>query len=123
MMASTSTMAKPEKMAPATKYGGNTVSCQPGTTPVAKSALTTECTETTSGVARPPRMRYAVSKRCQWRAGVRPPLANTPEMSWPPRARARARGRAKSRDKAQYQEHRHNGEERADREDAPTRGA
>ena len=31
------TIAKPEKMAPATKYGGKIVVCQPGTTDVAKS--------------------------------------------------------------------------------------
>ena len=38
-------------MAPATKYGGKMVECQPGTMATAKSALTTLCTETTSGVA------------------------------------------------------------------------
>ena len=31
------TIAKPEKTAPATKYGGNTVVCQPGMTDTAKS--------------------------------------------------------------------------------------
>ncbi len=30
-------MAKPEKIAPATKYGGKIVVCQPGITEVAKS--------------------------------------------------------------------------------------
>ena len=52
-MISVNTMAKPLKMAPATKYGGNRVECQPGTRPVAKSELTTLCTESTSGVAMP----------------------------------------------------------------------
>ena len=45
-----STIAKPPKIAPATKYGGKIVVCQPGTTEVAKSNETTECTESTSGV-------------------------------------------------------------------------
>ena len=37
-------------MAPATKYGGKMVVCQPGTIEVAKSKETTECTDKTSGV-------------------------------------------------------------------------
>ncbi|MBW2448591.1 MAG: hypothetical protein JRG83_22120, partial [Deltaproteobacteria bacterium] len=37
-----STMAKPEKMAPATKYGAKIVACQPGTMAMAKSQDTTE---------------------------------------------------------------------------------
>ena len=48
-------------MAPATKYGGKIVVCQPGTMATAKSKLTTVWTETTSGVARPASSRYAVS--------------------------------------------------------------
>ena len=51
-MISVTTMAKPEKMAPATKYGGKIVVCQPGMIETAKSKLTTECTDSTSGVAR-----------------------------------------------------------------------
>jgi hypothetical protein len=47
------TMAKPEKMAPATKYGGKMVVCQPGRIETAKSKLTMECTESTSGVDSP----------------------------------------------------------------------
>ena len=53
MIISVSTMAMPEKIAPATKYGGKIVACQPGITAVAKSQLTMVWTETTSGVARP----------------------------------------------------------------------
>ena len=49
---STSTIAKPEKMAPSTKNGANSVECQPGTRAIAKSKDTTLCTESTSGVAR-----------------------------------------------------------------------
>ena len=56
-MASVSTMAKPEKMAPATKYGGKIVACQPGSSDTAKSKHTTVCTESTSGVERPARIR------------------------------------------------------------------
>jgi hypothetical protein len=48
-------------MAPATKYGGKIVVCQPGRIEIAKSKLTTVWTETTSGVASPARSRYAVS--------------------------------------------------------------
>src|SRR5664279_6331849 len=55
------TIAKPLKMAPATKYGGKIVVCQPGNCDVAKSNDTTEWTENTSGVARPARIRYARS--------------------------------------------------------------
>ena len=44
-------MAKPEKMAPSTKKGANSVECHPGTSAIAKSNDTTLCTERTSGVA------------------------------------------------------------------------
>ena len=44
-------------MAPATKYGGKIVACQPGTTPTAKSKLTTVWTESTSGVESAARIR------------------------------------------------------------------
>ena len=54
---SVSTMPKPEKMAPATKYGGKIVVCQPGSSETAKSNETIECTENTSGVLRPARIR------------------------------------------------------------------
>ncbi len=50
-------MANPPKMAPATKYGGKMVACQPGNWAVAKSKLTTECTDKTRGVARAARIR------------------------------------------------------------------
>ena len=53
------TIATPEKIAPATKYGGKIVACQPGTILIAKSQDTTECTETTSGVASAANIRYA----------------------------------------------------------------
>ena len=54
-------MANPPKIAPATKYGGKMVVCQPGTTDVAKSKLTMVCTESTSGVESAARSRYAIS--------------------------------------------------------------
>ena len=46
-----STIAKPEKMAPSTKNGANSVECQPGTRAIAKSQDTTLWTDRTSGVA------------------------------------------------------------------------
>ena len=54
------TIATPEKMAPATKYGGKIVVCQPGMTDVAKSNETTLCTERTSGVESAARIRVPV---------------------------------------------------------------
>ena len=54
-------MAKPLKMAPATKYGGKIVVCQPGNWATAKSKLTTEWTLSTSGVASAASSRYARS--------------------------------------------------------------
>ena len=64
-MSSVLTMANPENIAPATKYGGNIVVCHPGMTDVAKSNDTMVCTESTSGVARPASTRDTSSKRCQ----------------------------------------------------------
>ena len=55
------TIANPENTAPATKYGGKIVVCQPGMSDVAKSKETTLCTERTSGVESAARMRYARS--------------------------------------------------------------
>src|SRR5437667_5637322 len=54
---SVSTMPKPEKMAPATKYGGKMVVCQPGNCETEKSRDTILWTESTSGVESPARMR------------------------------------------------------------------
>jgi hypothetical protein len=50
-------MPNPEKIAPATKYGGKIVVCQPGMSYTAKSNDTMVCTESTSGVEMPARMR------------------------------------------------------------------
>ena len=47
------TRATPLKIAPATKYGAKIVECHPGTIERAKSHETTECTDSTSGVAIP----------------------------------------------------------------------
>ena len=60
------TIAKPEKMAPITKNGGKIVACHSGTIDTAKSNDTIECTENTSGVEIPARMRYTFSYRRQW---------------------------------------------------------
>src|SRR5476651_1210032 len=59
------TIAKPEKIAPATKYGGKMVVCHPGSSDVAKSIDTMVCTESTNGVDIPARISDTVSKRCQ----------------------------------------------------------
>src|SRR3954467_3363421 len=59
------TIAKPEKTAPATKYGGKIVVCQPGMTDVAKSNDTMVWTENTSGVANPANTSDKASCRCQ----------------------------------------------------------
>ena len=61
-------MANPEKIAPATKYGGKMVVCHPGTIDVAKSKDTIVCTESTSGVEKPASTSETSSKRCQSRA-------------------------------------------------------
>src|SRR6201996_5972965 len=58
-------MANPEKIAPATKYGGKMVVCHPGSNEVAKSIDTMVCTESTSGVDIPANISDTVSKRCQ----------------------------------------------------------
>src|SRR3972149_12285559 len=77
-MVSVNTIAIPEKIAPATKYGGKIVVCQPGITDVAKSMLTMECTENTSGVASPAKSRYTVSYRCHVRDEPVQPRLNAP---------------------------------------------
>ena len=52
--------------------------CQPGRIATAKSKLTTECTETTSGVERPASNKYAFWYRAQCFAEPRQPIASTP---------------------------------------------
>src|SRR5580698_11577157 len=54
---SVTTIATPEKIAPATKYGAKIVLCQPGNWATAKSHETTLWTERTSGVAKPAKSR------------------------------------------------------------------
>src|SRR5512146_2792350 len=80
MIISVSTIAMPEKMAPATKYGGKIVACQPGITAVAKSQLTIVCTEMTSGVPNPASMRYTTSYLCQVRYDPFQPSDNNPAI-------------------------------------------
>src|SRR5215471_15335621 len=72
------TIAKPENTAPATKYGGKIVVCQPGISDVAKSKDTIVCTDSTSGVDRPAKRTYAHLYSAQWRPEPRHPSANTP---------------------------------------------
>ena len=72
--ASVITIAQPEKIAPATKYGAKIVACQPGTIATAKSQETTECTESTSGVASAAKKMYALLKWCHSRSVPRHPM-------------------------------------------------
>src|SRR5437868_11705836 len=90
-------------MAPATKYGGKMVVCQPGTIATAKSKLTTVCTETTSGVAMPAKSKYATSYRCQCRAEFRQPIARMPYTIRPSRLVERSRSVARSGIRPTYQ--------------------
>src|ERR1044071_6244532 len=72
-MAIVNAMPMPEKIAPATKYGGKIVACHPGTNAIAKSNDTTECTDSTSGVAKAARNRYARVKCRHSRSELRQP--------------------------------------------------
>src|SRR4051794_19670946 len=90
-------------MAPATKYGGKIVVCHPGSWLVAKSNDTTECTESTSGVHRPAKIRYAFSNRCQCRQEPVHPRAKMPYMIWRVRVVARSRSVARSGTRPMYQ--------------------
>src|SRR5512139_2847596 len=73
---------------------------------VAKSKLTTVCTERTRGVARPASNRYAVSYRCQCRADPRQPRANIPYPIFKSFALARSRSVARSGINPTYQKSR-----------------
>src|SRR5882762_5522551 len=72
------TIAKPENTAPATKYGGKIVVCQPGSTDVAKSNDTIVWTESTSGVDRPASRMYDHLYSDQCRPEPRQPMAKMP---------------------------------------------
>src|ERR1043165_9623777 len=97
------TIAKPEKIAPATKYGGKIVECHPGSKLAEKSKLTIVCTDTTSGVASPASSRYAVWYRFQCRADPRHPIARTPYAMRENQLRARSRSVARSGISPTYQ--------------------
>ena len=71
------TIPMPEKMAPATKYGGKIVACQPGVSAIAKSNDTTECTDSTSGVLNAARNRYIRAKCRHSRSEFRQPSEST----------------------------------------------
>ncbi len=65
-------------MAPATKYGGKMVVCQPGSCDTAKSNETMVCTESTSGAEKAARIWYAFSYVTQWRIEPRQPSDSAP---------------------------------------------
>src|ERR1700761_2819998 len=97
------TIAKPEKMAPATKYGGKMVVCQPGITEVAKSKDTMVCTESTSGVERPASTSARASIRCQFFAEPVQPKEAIPYNNLRSLVLARSRIRLKSGIRPEYQ--------------------
>ena len=117
-MAIVNTIAMPEKMAPATKYGGKIVVCQPGTSAIAKSKDTTECTESTSGVANAARNRYARVKCRHSRSELRQPSERIEKILPPRDRRAVARHRDVG-DEADEEETRRDREVRRDREHVP----
>src|SRR5262245_55008559 len=98
-----STIANPAKIAPATKYGGKMVACQPGICDTEKSRDTIECTESTSGVESPANSRYAISYRCQCRALPRQPHESNPYANLNFLSFARSRRVARSGIKPTYQ--------------------
>ncbi len=77
-IASVNTIAKPEYTAPATKYGGKIVVCQPAMAATAKSKLMVVCTESTSGVLNPASSSDADSYRIQCRVDPRQPSERMP---------------------------------------------
>src|SRR4026207_852204 len=74
------TIPMPEKIAPATKYGGKIVVCHPGVSAMAKSKDTTECTDRTSGVENAARNRYARAKRRHSLSVLRQPSDRTEKI-------------------------------------------
>src|SRR6478672_11349908 len=74
------TIPIPEKIAPATKYGGKIVVCQPGVRAMAKSNDTTECTDSTRGVENAARKRYALAKCLHSRSEFLQPRDRTPKI-------------------------------------------
>src|SRR3954467_12360776 len=72
-MAIVNTMPMPEKIAPATKYGGKIVACQPGGSALAKSNDHTQGPHKTSGVAKAARNRYTRVKCRHSRSEFRQP--------------------------------------------------
>src|SRR5690348_16915315 len=74
------TIPIPEKIAPATKYGGKIVVYHPGVNAIAKSKDTTECTESTSGVENAARKRYALAKCLHSLSEFLQPSESTPKI-------------------------------------------
>src|SRR5476649_2829139 len=90
-------------MAPATKYGGKMVVCQPGITEVAKSKDTMVCTESTSGVLKPASTSDRDSWRCQCLVDPIHPKAAIPYNFLRSFVFARSRTVARSGNKPLYQ--------------------
>src|SRR5687768_9689161 len=96
-------MAKPLKIAPATKYGGKIVECHPGSFDSAKSMLTMLCTLKTSGVPRRARSSCPTRAACHCRADPEKPRAKKAYRRWLLALGARSRAVARSGIKPRYQ--------------------
>src|ERR1700759_5677169 len=90
-MAMVNTMPMPEKIAPATKYGGKIVACQPGVSAIAKSNDTTEGTERQSGGAKAGRNSYARVKGRHSRSELRQPSESAARIDLRTGLRSRSR--------------------------------
>src|SRR5450759_379893 len=76
MMNSVMIAAQPEYNAPATKYGGNEVMCQPGCCDIAKSDATMECPDTARGIRKHAIVRYVTRHLRHWRSVPSQPSDN-----------------------------------------------
>src|SRR5687767_2394525 len=96
-------MAKPLKIAPATKYGGKIVECHPGSLDSAKSMLTMLCTLKTRGVPSPARSSCPTRAACHCRAEPEKPRAKNAYARRLLGVRARSRAVARSGIRPRYQ--------------------
>src|SRR5882757_1793837 len=103
MISKVNTIAKPEKIAPATKYGGKIVVCHPGTTEVAKSKDTIVCTDNTNGVLSPASTNDKLSWRCQCLVEPVQPNDAIPYKRLRSLVKARSRTVARSGNRPLYQ--------------------
>ena len=113
------TIPMPEKMAPATKYGGKIVVCHPGSSAIAKSNDTTECTDSTSGVENAARNRYVRAKCRHSLSEFRQPNDMTRENPLAHRIRRAVAQHRDVRNEPDVEERGRDGEVRRDGEHVP----